>query len=115
MKERSARRGSSASDSQIWHAVKNERAVSFRVFSEAEPTNGWVMGADDYHWVVVTAPLIEVVLIHKSCPEVRITGQTIDSLNEVTREAVHKHTSAFREFVMREHFGHQPARLSATN
>ena len=98
------RRGSDSSDRQIFFAVKKESQVTFRVFPNSPPVSGFVMGIDDYHWVVYSPSTERVVLVHKSCPQVEISREGIEALPQQQVAAVREHTAAFRSYVLRTHF-----------
>lgn len=104
------RRGSSASDKQVAWAVKDALAVAFHVFPGEPPVFGWVMGMDDYHWVVCSPAAshgvgVEIVLVHRSCPEVRITSVGLDTVDDLTALEVRKRVDRFQQYIMQQHFG----------
>lgn len=99
----SERRGSTASDKQIWRAVAEERFVRFHSFSDYPPVDGWVMGLDDYHYVVAQGDG-SVLLVHKACPVVTITGNTLADQTPAVQKRVRSLTGPFRLWVEREFF-----------
>ncbi len=97
-----AQAGSSASDKQIAHAVKDYRMVTFFP-SGAQAVKGWVAGMDSYHWVVVEEDLT-TILVHKSCPVVRFNHYTLnpDNMDEPLQERLR----SFRQHILSAHFNH---------
>lgn len=70
---------------------------------------GWPMGLDDYHYVIATQAA-EVVLVHKSCPMVRISWQRISDIPvSAARDKVSDLTEGFRNYVMQHVYSHTPA------
>lgn len=77
------------SDRQMARAAVDGRLVIFiqELSRSNDPTDrslrGFLVGADDYHWLVVPEELLNlthgdvpVILVHKSCPFVMISGDT---------------------------------------
>lgn len=72
------RRGSSSSDRQIAYAAQEKRIVIFHTVMRI--VHGWVVGLDDFHYVVVEPGEDRVVLIHKSCPLI-VVGDTSEPVH----------------------------------
>lgn len=99
----SVRRGSEASDRQVHFAVKDGRHVTFRMDGPYPPLNGYVIGVDDYHWVVLDREGA-THLVHKSCQWVTIGRPMLDSESEEIRAAA----TPFRERVLTDVFHQTP-------
>jgi hypothetical protein len=101
--QRNGKSGSHFSDRQIAQAVKDGKPLRV-AFPDGESIEGWVYGADDYHWGIVDAGGT-THLIHKSAPRVTVLDHYYSDLPEV----VEKIAGPFRDWVMREHFNSQTA------
>lgn len=98
-----ARRGSHFSDKQIFHAVRDGRAIS-ATLPDGRTHTGWVYGGDDYHWGLVT-PEGGTMLLHKSVPCIEILqSMTLGTQPDWVQEVVGELVEPFRNYVMREHF-----------
>lgn len=100
---RDQRRGSSVSDRQVAHAVKNGRKVTATLVT-GDTVTGYVMGADDYHWAM-TADDGRIVLVHKSSPSLHIHA---DSTLDTESEATQKMVAPYRDLILREYFNQTP-------
>lgn len=106
------RRGSAASDKQVHRAVKEWQKIIF--FPQMGPTvEGWVIGLDDYHWVVFDTHG-HTVLVHKSCPSLRITDVEPEALGEPKATKIREAGEPFRNHVLSEHFGQDQPRSAAS-
>lgn len=98
------RRGSAQSDSQIAFAVRDRRMVIAHV-PYIEPIYGYVLGVDDYHWVVVDrVQPDEVHLIHKSSPCLTITQRTLDDESSELQDRLGPMLDGYRDHVLKHHF-----------
>jgi hypothetical protein len=95
------RRGSSLSDRQVAHAVKDGKAVT-ATLATGDKVEGWIFGSDDFHWSIVTREH-DVYLVHKSSPALLIHR---DSSIETADKAVQAMVSTYRDSVLRTHFNH---------
>lgn len=92
--------GSEMSRKQLGRAAADGKLITFHR-SEYGPVTGYLVGMDDFHWLVVSTQQ-EQLLVHKGLtpsllihPESTLQGSTIESLvNEIG--------SAFRSYCMRE-------------
>lgn len=96
------RRGSNASDKQIAHAVADSRQVQVGV--NGSTINGYVMGMDDYHWVVVDTKTT-VHLVHKSAPLFTIGRRTLSDELQTVQDELTPMLAPFQQFVLRELLG----------
>ncbi len=101
---RAERRGSQASDSQIYAAVRYGRSVSV-VVPDKGLIYGLVMGMDDYHWVITDGQ--DVHLVHKSNPCLTITDRTLG--HHPRRESIESMVAPFRSKVMRDVYQIKPS------
>jgi hypothetical protein len=73
------KRGSFMSDKQIGRAAALKRRVGFSSQDFPRKIEGYVVGTDDYHWMVVVPDDGPVTyLVHKSCPLVAISSAVVD-------------------------------------
>lgn len=106
------RRGSSFSDKQIAHAVKDGRAVEV-LFCDGSTAIGFVYGADDFHWGLVTLDGRRL-LVHKSTPRLVFTEHLLEHQGGSVRERIEPLVSGFRDYVLREVFNQtEPAPVAA--
>lgn len=99
-------RGSSQSDKQVYHAVKDLRAVLVPSIADqsGQALRGYITGMDDYHWVILSDDLL-TYMIHKTVPALVVTdAKAQDEPNDMFKSLVMERTSSFREYVLREHF-----------
>lgn len=96
------RRGSEASDRQIHAAVKEQRRIE--VDLPSGPISGYVMGMDDYHWVIA-ASSGQTYLVHKSAPCLVVTSVTIAEDPDATPDLMTK-VDAFRRWVLKHVYNH---------
>lgn len=103
------RRGSFLSDKQVVEASRRGRHVTFKVLKSqpAHEVVGYVVGMDDYHWMVACPQVIEVVsprgedlikirLVHKSADLIELdTKNTLDSLSVEHQDAIKKIGESF--------------------
>jgi len=83
--------------------VRDERPVTV-TFPTGEKVMGYVMGADDYHWVVVDHDL-KVHLVHKSAPCLSIESDLSLALDRhPNAEEIRTMTESFRRWVQENHF-----------
>ena len=90
------RRGSTFSDRQIAQSVKDGKPIMVGA-SEEEEVWGWVYGADDFHWGIVTTGG-ETYLVHKTAPLIRIMHpvEVPDHVSEMV--------APYQRYVLRHHF-----------
>lgn len=109
------RSGSSMSDRQIAYAAVAGRKVAFTPLT-GDSVEGYVCGADDYHWLVVTVKRYEDLpegefsitntLVHKSAPTVSISPvSTLADEPPVIRAAVEGVGRGFWLFCNKTYFG----------
>lgn len=105
-------RGSSVSDKQLGRAAAEGRALSFHGHQGAIVRNAYLIGMDDYHWVVARMTDLvgneqSVMLIHKSCPMVVIESPaaSIDTQHENQQTWYAEVGGAFRSFCRRTYLG----------
>ena len=98
------RRGSFLSDKQVTDASRRGRTVTFKILKSqpGHEATGYVVGKDDYHWMVACPRLLEVartegediitvVLVHKSADLIELgVSNTLDSLSEEHQVAIKK-------------------------
>lgn len=101
---RPARRGASLSDKQVAYSVRDGQQVTAYLAGH-EPVTGYVYGADDYHWALVTAEL-DRYLIHKSTH--LMFGREDTYAAERHHDELEKLVGPFRAWVLTSHFGRQP-------
>ena len=97
------RRGSFHSDRQVAFAVRDGKAVT-AIIATGEQITGWVFGADDYHWSIVTADG-GIVLVHKSSPALKIHRTPSLSTAPASIQSL---VSRFRDALLRDHFHQSP-------
>lgn len=102
------KRGSAASDKQIAFAVRDGHPVQVRLANgEHLVTLGYVIGVDDYHWVVIDHDLC-THLVHKSAPCVTILSHlSLDQDSHPNVSAIREAAAGFRERVLKDHFNQQ--------
>jgi len=66
----SQRSGSAMSTKQMAYAATAGRKITFRFLSAGVDVQGYLVGMDDYHWMVAAPnpknePVVETVLVHK--------------------------------------------------
>lgn len=106
---KSVRRGSFMSDRQIGRAAARRELMEFTL-STGETIQGYVGGADDFHWLVVRPAGYSVaqILVHKSCPVVRFTGLTLNQEDRDSQEAVEGVCAAFWNYCTKKYTGTNP-------
>jgi len=104
--QRDSRRGSSATDKQIYAAVKDEKIVTF-VLANGHRITGFVMSVDDFHWVVYEPRHSRVTSVHKTCPYFFVPDQA-ETISDFPAEAeeIRKRTAAFQDYVLKNHYHH---------
>lgn len=89
--------GSQVSSKQIAHAAAGRRQVRF--VTSIETVSGYVVGQDDYHWLVATITQqsdVEVVLVHKgSAALVKFTDRTLSQEPQTAVDRIEKVGVAF--------------------
>lgn len=65
-------RGAHLSNKQIARAAVDGKIVTFFSAPESILARGYVVGMDDYHWMVYTSSG-DIALVHKSAPMVKIS------------------------------------------
>lgn len=103
--QRPARRGASLSDKQVAYSVRDGQQVTAYLDGH-EPVTGYVYGADDYHWALVT-PDLGRYLIHKSTH--LMFGREDTYATEPNHDGLEQLVGPFRAWVLAAHFGRQPA------
>lgn len=99
-----SRRGSDVSERQIAFAVRDGKAVT-AMLPDGRGLRGYVIGIDDYHWVIIEPDTEQVHLVHKSSPVLSIAkDSTLDGEPKAIKEAC----SSFRSKVTQEYFNQQP-------
>jgi hypothetical protein len=94
-----APRGSANSSKQLAHAAVRGSSITFKMVND-ENITGFLVGMDDYHWVVVASGTEQVSLVHKaSAPVVKIS-QRNDMADEPdpTQAFIAKVGSGFLDF-----------------
>lgn len=113
------RRGSEVSDKQIAQAAINGRRVTFRFLSTqpSQEVTGYVVGMDDYHWMVATVvpseerkanePPVFNALVHKSRVDIiRLWPvSSIDAEDEPVQTLLHQVGGAFWRYCERHYMG----------
>lgn len=85
----------------MFHAVRHGRLITAHLPS-GDQVEGYLSGADDYHWVLFTRDN-HTVLIHKSNPAVMISNvRTYHSEDEDLARMIEEATSAYRAFLLSE-------------
>lgn len=98
--------GAAVSTKQIAHAVKAERLVEVW-YSPDTWFSGYIIGADDYHWIVIDLDL-GVNLVHKSGSRLRIhPKRTIESEPQSLQSQIRQLTDPFRRAVLKQHFSQE--------
>ncbi len=108
-----SRQGSSMSDKQIGRAAYDRRKMSFQ--TTVETVRGYVVGADDFHWLVAVPQIgngreSHLTLVHKTCPLVDFMEVFLEMETEESRTFIQKVGTPFWEYCGRAYRG-----LSATN
>ncbi len=102
---RPARRGASLSDKQVAYSVRDGCPVTAYLDGHG-PVTGYIYGADDYHWVLVTSDL-DRFLIHKSTH--LMFGREDTYAGERRHDELEQLVGPYRAWVLTAHFGRQPA------
>lgn len=101
---RPPRRGSFLSDKQVTDASRRGRTVTFKVLKSqpAHEVTGYVVGKDDYHWMVACPQILEIAqsedrdlikirLVHKSADLIELdTKDSLSGLAQEHRDAIKK-------------------------
>jgi hypothetical protein len=99
--------GSAMSDKQVARAAVNGQMIVFRtgLFVPVEGyiiVEGYVVGMDDYHWLVATPSddrlPVQTVLVHKTCPLVTFIDQHLADETEDDRKKIQTIGNAFWDY-----------------
>lgn len=113
------RRGSEVSDKQIAQAAMNGRRVTFRFVSTqpSQEVTGYVVGMDDYHWMVATVvpeesrkkgePPVYNALVHKSRVDIiRLWPvSTIETEDQAAQSLLHSIGGKFWRYCEKHYHG----------
>lgn len=106
-----ARTGSSMSSRQMAYAATAGRKVTFRFLTAHHVIHGYLVGMDDYHWLVAEipadVPIVVTTLIHKGSADlVNISPEsTLVSEPAHLRVAVEEIGRGFFTFCNKTYFG----------
>lgn len=99
------------SDRQIAYAATSGRKVTFTVVHQEQPIVGYVVGSDDYHWLVADpsgeGDVVTTSLVHKGLAPVATISpvSTLENEPPAVRAAVEGIGRGFWLFCDREYFG----------
>jgi hypothetical protein len=97
--------GAAMSDKQMARAAVEGQLVTIYTTAVNLPkVEGYVVGSDDYHWLVATITEF-VLLVHKTAPVVVFTGHTLDREPESVQEWVTQVGQHFWEYCRRTFLG----------
>lgn len=83
------------STKQLARTVADGRMVSFTT-STGDVVEGFLCGMDDFHWMVIT-PTLNQVLVHKSAPKIEIgPASYLDPEHDTNRTAMEGIIRPFR-------------------
>jgi hypothetical protein len=106
-----SRSGSSMSSRQMARAATDGRRISFQWVASngnyVAPLDGYLVGMDDFHWLVLTTPNQQIALIHKTSPDITLIKKScsLTSESEATQLAVEEMGRAFFNFCDRTYLG----------
>ena len=97
------------SSKQMAYAATSGRRVSFSFLAANHQVSGYLVGMDDYHWLVacLVPGEVQTTLIHKSSADlVTISNEsTLDSEHDYIKVAVQEIGRGFFAFCNRTYFG----------
>jgi hypothetical protein len=99
------RTGSIASTKAMARAAVEGRLITFS-FSEEWIISGYLIGMDDFHWVIVEmASNLKTNLIHKSVPHVVIGTSTLDTESEEFQRRAKEMGESFWGYCKKNYLG----------
>ncbi len=93
---------SAASEKQMAHAAKSRKRVSV-VLPDGSKVSGYLVGADNYHWVLLSADG-HTHLVHKTAPAVTIEKMSIE--NDPDAASIASSIEGYRSSVLVDYFKH---------
>ncbi len=100
------RSGAVMSSKQIGRAAHAGIKIAFH--TGVYDISGYVVGADDFHWLVVSIHReygVYTALVHKTCPVVVFTADLLENETDGHRQAVEEIGSSFWEWCGRTYLG----------
>lgn len=97
------RSGAFMSEKQIARAVVKGQRLTF--ISAVGELSGYVIGMDDFHWLILCSSDTNPYLVHKSAAFVRFGPESLSTEKSWVKEAVEEMGESFRAYCARTYLG----------